>query len=131
MLRIIGIILLGCSAIVIAGHLLGRTLLELIYGVDLSPYKLHFIVLLIGGGISAEVYMLYNILIAIRKGNCLLPVYGTAAVLTILPARKMVQAWGVMGAALNYLLSCSILFLLFASILIYVVLRKRKELQSR
>lgn len=128
-LRILGIILICSAAIVVAGHLLGRTLLELVYGVDLSPYKLHFIVLLVGGGISAEVYMLYNILIAIRKGNCLLVVYGITAVLTILPARKMVQAWGVMGAALNYLLSCSILFVMFAAILVYVVLQRKKELR--
>ncbi|MDD7729302.1 MAG: hypothetical protein PUK34_06795 [Clostridia bacterium] len=128
-LRILGIILVCSAAIVVAGHLLGRTLLELVYGVDLSPYKLHFIVLLVGGGISAEVYMLYNILIAIRKGNCLLVVYGITAVLTILPAKKMVQAWGVMGAALNYLLSCSILFVMFATILIYVVIRRKQELQ--
>lgn len=128
-LRILGIILVCSAAIVVAGHLLGRTLLELVYGVDLSPYKLHFIVLLVGGGISAEVYMLYNILIAIRKGNCLLAVYGITAVLTILPARKMVQTWGVMGAALNYLLSCSLLFVMFASILIYVVIRRKQELQ--
>ena len=128
-LRILGIILVCSAAIVVAGHLLGRTLLELVYGVDLSPYKLHFIVLLVGGGISAEVYMLYNILIAIRKGNCLLVVYGITAVLTILPAKKMVQAWGVMGAALNYLLSCSILFVMFAAILVYVVLQRKKELR--
>ncbi|WP_373212634.1 lipopolysaccharide biosynthesis protein [Ruminococcus sp. 5_1_39BFAA] len=124
-LRIVGIILVCCSGIVVAGHLLGRTLLELIYGVDLSPYKLHFIVLLIGGGISAEVYMLYNILIAIRKGNCLLPVYSITAVLTILAARQMVKAWGIMGAALNYLLSCSILFVLFTSILVFVIIRRK------
>ena len=128
-LRILGIILVCSAAIVVAGHLLGRTLLELVYGVDLSPYKLHFIVLLVGGGISAEVYMLYNILIAIRKGNCLLAVYGITAVLTILPARKMVQTWGVMGAALNYLLSCSLLFVMFAAILVYVVLQRKKELK--
>lgn len=126
-LRIIGIILVSGVFIVIAGHLLGRTLLEIIYGVDLSPYKLHFIVLLIGGTVSAEVYMTYNILIAIRKGNCLLPVYTIAAVLTILPARWMVEKWGIMGASLNYLYSCSILFLQFAVILIYVVLHHKKE----
>ena len=129
-LRIVGIILVCCSGIVVAGHLLGRTLLELIYGVDLSPYKLHFIVLLVGGGISAEVYMLYNILIAIRKGNCLLPVYSITAVLTILAARQMVKAWGIMGAALNYLLSCSILFVLFTSILVFVVI-KRKNTEAK
>ena len=126
--RIIGIIFLCCGGIVIAGHLLGRTLLELIYGVDLSPYKLHFIVLLIGGGIGAEVYMIYNILIAIRKGGCILPVYALTALITILPAKAMVQKLGIMGASLNYLLSCSVLFIMFFAILIWVILRKKKAL---
>ena len=50
-------IIIGCGAfIIVAGHLLGRTLLEIIYGVDLSSYKLHFIVLLAGGTIGAAVY---------------------------------------------------------------------------
>ena len=120
-LRIIGIILVCCAGVVAGGHLIGRTLLEIIYGVDLSPYKLHFVVLLIGGGISAEVYMIYNILIAIRWGKCLLPVYSVTAVITIAAARIMVRQWGIMGAALNYVLSCSILFILFTGILIFVV----------
>lgn len=126
-LRIIAIILVCCAGIVAGGHLLGRTLLEIIYGVDLSPYKLQFIVLLAGGGIGAEVYMIYNILIAIRWGKCMLPVYSIAAVITIAAARAMVNQWGIMGAALNYLLSCSILFVLFASILIYVILKKKRK----
>ena len=109
------------------GHLIGRTLLEIIYGVDLSPYKLHFVVLLIGGGISAEVYMIYNILIAIRWGKCLLPVYSITAIITITAARILVQQWGIMGAALNYVLSCSILFVLFTLILVYVILRKKHQ----
>ncbi|MDD5803209.1 lipopolysaccharide biosynthesis protein [Blautia sp. HCP3S3_H10_1] len=126
-LRIIGIILVCCVGIVIGGHLIGRTLLEIIYGVDLSPFKLQFIVLLVGGGISAEVYMLYNILIAIRWGKCLLPVYSITAVLTIAVARTMVKQWGIMGAALNYLLSCSILFILFTGILVFVILKKKGQ----
>ena len=126
-LRIIGIILVCCAGIVVGGHLIGRTLLEIIYGVDLSPYKIQFIALLVGGGISAEVYMIYNILIAIRWGKCLLPVYSVTAVITILASRSMVKQWGIMGAALNYVLSCSILFVLFTTILIFAILKKKKE----
>ncbi len=129
-LRIIGIILVCCVAVVAGGHLIGRTLLEIIYGVDLSPYKLHFVVLLIGGGISAEVYMIYNILISIRWGKCLLPVYSITAVITITAARILVQQLGIMGAALNYVLSCSILFVLFTLILVYVILRKNIRTSS-
>ena len=126
-LRIIAIILTCGGAIVVAGHLLGRTLLEIIYGVDLSPYKLHFIVLLIGGTVGAGVYMMYNILIAIRKGGCIIVVYAITALLTIFPAKLMVQKWGIMGASLNYLYSCSILFLLFGGILLFVILRKKRK----
>ena len=126
-LRIIAIILVCCAGIVVGGYLIGRTLLEIIYGVDLSPYKLQFIVLLTGGGIGAEVYMIYNILIAIRWGKCMLPVYSITAVITIAAARAMVNQWGIMGASLNYLLSCSTLFVLFTSILIYVILRKKHQ----
>ena len=129
-LRIVAVILVCCAGIVVGGHLIGRTLLEIIYGVDLSLYKMQFIVLLIGGGIGAEVYMIYNILIAIRWGNCLLPVYSITAVITILAARSMVRQWGIMGAALNYLLSCSLLFILFAAILIFVILRKKSNKET-
>lgn len=117
-LRIIVFIVGADLFIVAAGHLIGRRLLELIYAVNLEPYQSHFIILLIGGGIGAEVYMIYNILIAIRQGNCILPVYAVTALLTILPSRKMVAVWEVRGACLNYLLSCSILFVLFGIILI-------------
>ena len=130
-LRIIAIILVCCAGIVVGGHLIGRTLLEIIYGVDLSPYKMQFIVLLTGGGIGAEVYMIYNILIAIRWGKCMLPVYSITAIITIAAARAMVNQWGIMGASLNYLLSCSILFVLFASILVYVILKKKRELKKK
>lgn len=118
-LRIVGLILVFTGGIVIGGHLIGRRLLELIYGVDLSSYQLEFIVLLIGGGISAAVYMLYNILIAIRRGGCILTVYAVTAVLTILPARSMVKGLGVMGACINYLYSCTILFIIFSGVLFY------------
>ena len=71
--------------------------------------------------------MIYNILIAIRWGKCLLPVYSVTAVITILASRTMVKQWGIMGAALNYVLSCSILFVLFTTILIFAILKKKKE----
>ena len=71
--------------------------------------------------------MMYNILIAIRKGECIIVVYAIAAVMTVIPARWMVKSWGIMGAALNYLYSCSILFVIFAVILITVVMKKKKK----
>lgn len=123
--RILTAVSIFCVAIIIGGHFLGRTLLENIYGVDLSSYKLHFVVLLLGGGISSGVYMLYNILIAIRKGNCIIVVYCIATLFTLIPSQQMVIKYGMMGATLNYLLSSSILFVIFLFMFIYVYLQKK------
>lgn len=115
-----------CSVIVmLGGHFIGRRLLELLYGVDLSAYKLHFLVLLLGGGIGSCVYLIYNILIAIRHGGAIKTVYGIVAVLSIAVVRLMITYMGMMGAALNYLLSCTMLFVIFAVILLRVC-RKQK-----
>lgn len=122
----LGVIAVSSVLITVAGHLLGRTLLELIYGVDLSAYKLHFIVLLIGGGVGACVYMMYNILIAIRKGGSIKIVYGIVAIATVLVVKPMIANYGMMGAAMNYLFSCSMLFVIFAANLLFVC-RKKSE----
>lgn len=127
---VILMIIFAAGLVILAGgHLLGRTLLEIIYNVDLSPYKLHFIILLTGGILSAEVYMIYNILIAIRHGGCMIAVYTIATVLTALPARWMVGKWGVMGAVCNYLFSGFLLFVMFGGILIFII-GKRKGQES-
>ena len=118
-------VIAGCGVcVVLGGHLIGRRLLELLYGVDLSAYKPHFIVLLIGGSVSAGVYMLYNILIAIRHGGCIKIVYGIVAAVSIAVVRPMIAQGGMMGAALNYLLSCSLLLLSFGAILLAICRRE-------
>ncbi len=118
-----GMIVASAVVVVLGGHFIGRWLLELLYNVDLSPYKTHFLVLLIGGGIGAGVYMTYNILIAFRYGQYIKWVYAAVGVVCVLVVVPMVNAWGMMGAALNYLLSCTLLLAVFG-VLFISVLRK-------
>lgn len=118
-------VIVVCSVFVtLAGHFIGRLLLEILYGVDLSSYKLHFIVLLVGGGVSACVYMIYNILIAIRHGGSIKTVYGVVAVVSILIVKPMVVHFSMMGAALNYLVSQFLLLIIFSVILLSVLHKK-------
>jgi len=121
----LGIIAVCGVFIVLAGHFIGRWMLELLYGVDLSAYKLHFIVLLVGGTVGACVYMTYNILIAIRKGGSIKLVYGITAVISILIVRPMIRSWGMMGAALNYLFSCTMLLVIFGGILLHICVKRK------
>jgi len=125
--KICGLIVCGTVGIVLGGHFIGRYLLELIYGVELSPFKIEFIVLLAGGGASASAYVLYNLLIAIRHEKCIIVTYGVMACFMTGIIFVLVKQFGMLGASIGYLLSCIGLCLVFATILVVIVREKQKE----
>lgn len=120
------LILVGTVCVVPGGHYIGRWMLELIYGVDLSPFKLEFVILLIGGGLSAAVYITYNILISIRAQRFIIVGYLGVALLAIPLTYLAVGSFGMMGAACSYLLTCLALEIVFASVLLMQMLNKRR-----
>jgi len=121
-------VIVGASAVVtVAGHFIGRRLLEILYGVDLSSYKAHFIVLLIGGGVGACVYLFYNVLIAIRHGGSIKTVYAVTAVISILTVTPLITHFSMMGAALSYLLTEVVLLVFFTVILLTIFIKKKKS----
>ena len=121
-------VIVGASAVVtLAGHFIGRRLLEILYGVDLSAYKLHFIILLIGGGVGACVYLFYNVLIAIRHGGSIKTVYAITAVISILTVTPLINRFSMMGAALSYLLTEVVLLAFFSVILLIIFIKKSKS----
>lgn len=122
--HILSLIGLGTVIIVIGGHFIGRYLLEWIYGINLELFKKEFVILLVGGGISAGVYILYNLLIAIRHERCIIVVYGGVAVLMTGVIFFMVQKEGILGAALGYLISCLLLFSIFITMLVGFIKKK-------
>ena len=125
--RIFALIAAGTVAVVLGGHFLGRWMLELIYGVDLSPYKLHFIVLLMGGGLSAAVYISYNILISIRVQNTIIAGYLAVSAAAVPLTYLTVSRSGMLGACLCYLFTCLALEVIFGTILLLQV-RKKGEI---
>lgn len=116
----------GTIAVILGGHLLGRYLLELIYAVDLEPYKLHFIILLAGGGISAAVYISYNILISIRFQKWIIAVYLAVTVVATPMTYIVVKRLGMLGAAWAYLLTCLLLGIIFAILLLWKIHRRKQ-----
>lgn len=122
-------VMIFCMLIVIifAGHFIGRYLLEIIYGVSLEKFKLEFVVLLIGGGISACVYIMYNLLIAIRQQKCIIYVYLIAALVSTISGFALVESLEMIGAALAYFLSCMFLFVIFAGLLLYFTKKRVGE----
>lgn len=115
----------GTVAVVLGGHFIGRWILEIFYGVSLEKYKTHFIILLLGGGISAAVYISYNILIAIRFEKSIIVVYLTAAAVATPATYFLVRKMGMMGAAWSYLVTCLLLEMIFGSILLWKIKEKK------
>lgn len=117
----------GTVVVILGGHLLGRYLLEWIYAVELEPYKLHFIILLAGGGISAAVYISYNILISIRFQKWIIVVYLAVTAAATPMTYIVVKQLGMLGAAWAYLVTCLLLGMVFAMLLLWKIY-KRKEI---
>ena len=128
-IKILTLLAAATMFIICAGHFIGRILLELIYGVDLSSLKLEFVLLLLGGGISAAAYFLYNVLIAIRHEKCIIFVYVLTAICMTIVGYVLVQMKGMIGAAITYVLSCTVLSCSFIVLLIYFMCKRKQSLR--
>jgi O-antigen/teichoic acid export membrane protein len=125
-LRNFALIVAGSLVVVLAGDLIGRRLLEIFYGQDLTAYRWHFVVLLIGGRLSALVYVTYNILISIRAQRFIIIGYLIVAAISIPLTYMVVSRAGMWGAVWAYTLTCLGLEVLFFGALATLVLKRQK-----
>lgn len=84
------------------GFLLGIPLLGWFYGVQLADYKRELMLLLIGGGFSAAVYLSYNLLTMMRAQKTILLGYLIGSVLMVPTAWGLVSRWSLLGASCAY-----------------------------
>lgn len=103
----------GIMIVMIAGaYLIGTQILSWFYKVDVNSYKSELIVLMVAGGLSALVYLLYNVLTCMRKQNLVLLNYGIATVLIIITSLLLMSPLGVLGETIAYLLTEIVLSIL-------------------
>lgn len=121
---ILSIILISVITIV-AAKLCGIIILSAIYKVDLYGYTIELILLLIGGGLGAVVYLLFNVLSSIRSQKMILVGYFVGAVAATFLSRLLIPNYRLAGAAVSYILSEFIILLIFIFVLIYRVYEKR------
>ncbi len=93
--------------IVILGimYLIGADILSFVYGVDVTSYKMELMLLLLGGGFSAAVYFLYNVLSAMRRQKAIFRNYSIGTVFIFFLAFYSVKTGGMSAAALSYVLA--------------------------
>lgn len=107
------------------GYFFGNAILSFVYGVDLMKYKLELILLLIGGGFGAGVYLLFNVLTAMRLQLSLLIGYTVTALFITGLCPVMVRKYSLMGASITCLLSTILLFVIFSITLISAIMKKK------
>ena len=102
--------------VVLGGVLVGIPLLSLLYNVQLSSYKLCFIVMLLGGGFYALVSFLTVVLTVMRDQNKILVGYVLATAASFAFGKLFVVHWKLMGASFLYLTLNLVLTIFFTVI---------------
>ncbi len=105
-------ILVVTIGVLIVMFFLGTPILSLVYGVDVNGYRRELMLLLLGGGFSAAVYFLYNVLTAMRMQKEILMNYLLAAVFILIVSFATIKSGGILLAAVSYVLAEAILCML-------------------
>ena len=102
----------------VVGYFIGVTVLSLFYGTDLSSYRTQFVILLVGGAMTATVDFMNNIITIIRKQKILGWLYGAVSLLALIITGFFVKSYGISGASVTY---TAVIFVQASLMVIYVV----------
>lgn len=103
-LRQVVVIVALAVAITLFGVFAGLWLLGLLYGLELSDYTTLFVILLVGGGLSALYSYMECCLTIMRRQRALLALGSVVAVTALATSRPLVSQYGMAGACWSYLL---------------------------
>lgn len=120
---ILSILLTFAILILLCGWFLGIPVLDLLYSVNLTPYKMPFMILLLTGCVSSFNSVLIYILTVFRIQKYSVYIYVFTVVVSQLTANSFVLNYEIMGASINYLIS---MLCIFASYVIVIILHLRK-----
>lgn len=118
-LQMINIILVfGLISLVLA-YYLGIPVLNLLYGVDLTKYRLDLLIIILGATIYEIAIILSTSLIVMRSTLSQLVMFIIDSIITLFISNILVKEYGVFGASVSYLTSVSILLLMYIIVYIY------------
>ncbi len=108
-------------AIVIGGVVVGIPVLTILYNFDLSVYRAAFAIILAAGGIYAFVSFMMVPLTVIRFQNCIAYGFIIATAIVLLLGKSLLNQFGMLGAALIFLIQNIILALYLMGCFVYKV----------
>ena len=108
-------VLIGVFTLVCMGgaYVAGVAVLEFLTRCNLSDYRWLFVLLLFSGGINALAYLLYHVLTIFRDRIGIILGFGMASLVAFLISTRMTEKCGLWGAAGSYLVTISILLIIF------------------
>lgn len=120
-------IILGITVVIMTGgYLLGLTLLEMIYGVQLHEYMWTFMLLLLGGGINTYCSFMILVMTIQREQNKMAVVNILSFILCLLISNPLVKTFGLNGAMMIF-----VALNLFPAILFtIIVIRKMIQVKN-
>ncbi len=119
-------LLFGLTLLAVAVALtIGIPVLSLLFGVDLSDYKMELCVLMIGGGMMAYGVFFSTVITIIREQVYLLVSYGAAFVTAKIVSGYFVKSQGIMGASILYAVLMGILAVILGTVMFIKIYKKK------
>ena len=106
-IAIIFILGIACEFVV---AIIGIPLLNLVYGIDLSAYKIELLVIIFGSIFVALIAVISSGLTIIKKNYIQVYIYIANCILTTIIAVLLINKFSIMGASLTYAISMIIQF---------------------
>lgn len=127
-ISLIILILAGATICIdIACALLGVPVLSFIYGIDLSPYKMEMILLVISGFFYASATVMLYALSTIRKQKLTTIAYIITSVIALIASSICVNKWQMKGAIVSNMITTVTLFVLLVIFFLYELKKSKME----
>jgi O-antigen/teichoic acid export membrane protein len=123
------LLMVGAMGLVIlaGGFLLGIPVLSLLYSTDLTPYKMQFMLLLLGGIGYALATFASAILTVMRKQNTIAICYAICAGICFLSSKSLINMAGFTGAVIQYDICNILLSVILFTVIIYSIKNPKSE----
>jgi O-antigen/teichoic acid export membrane protein len=128
MIRKMCLLVLGLAVLaVVLAATIAIPILSVIFGTDLSDYRLELVVIMLSGGMLAYSIYFSTLLAVIRTQRPLIYVYGFAAIAAKLICGVLVRNYSIMGAAIA---NFALMTFLAVSLCLVAVMALRRERSS-
>lgn len=125
-------VIAGITVLAIAVALtVGCPILGILFNADISDYRTDLAILMIGGGMLALVNFFSVVVTVMRCQKHLIAGYVILAIAAFFLANRTVGSYGIRGATVLYTSLMTVLAIVFASVMVFFVSRKKDRIRNR